>query len=145
MSDLIPGLLFGINDTWSIFFNTPVTPLMKDGCHQSRGLEDFFIQLEYAFYNKSTRCYVDQATILTNITFPTGSVRKKSDYRVRLPLPLSRSHLLPHNCELGVLYLSWRSADQFRPWDKNWGPVPVSIRHLERYRHAQRLDLCLDA
>ena len=76
VSDLIPGVLFGITDDWSIFFNTPVTPLMKNDKDQSRGLEDWFVQLEYAFYNKSTYCYQDQATVVANITFPTGSIRK---------------------------------------------------------------------
>lgn len=74
--DLIPSLLFGVTDDFSIFFAAPVTPLLEDGCHKSRGLEDFFIQLEYAFYEKSNRAYVDQATVVANITAPTGSVRK---------------------------------------------------------------------
>jgi hypothetical protein len=74
--DIIPSVLFGITDNWSIFFNAPFSPLMQDGCARSDGLEDFFIQLEYAFYNKSTKCYQDQATLVANITFPTGSIRK---------------------------------------------------------------------
>lgn len=74
--DLIPSVLFGITDDWSVFFNAPVTPLLRDGCHKSSGLEDFFIQFEYAFYNKSTATYIDQATLVANITFPTGSKRK---------------------------------------------------------------------
>lgn len=74
--DVIPGILFGINEEWSLFFNAPFTPIMRDGRHRSSGLEDFFIQAEYAFYNKKTPCYFDQATLVANITFPTGSVRK---------------------------------------------------------------------
>jgi len=76
ITDVIPSVLFGITDEWSIFFNFPFSPLMKDGKRRSSGLEDFFIQLEYAFYNKKNRCYTDQATLVANITFPTGSVRK---------------------------------------------------------------------
>ncbi len=76
MVDLIPSVLFGITDEWSIFFNFPWTPILRDGHHKSEGLEDFFIQLEYAFYNKSTYTYVDQATVVTNITCPTGSSKK---------------------------------------------------------------------
>lgn len=75
-TDVIPSVLFGITDEWSIFFNTPFTPLLRDGRHKSSGLEDFFIQLEYAFYNKSTSTYIDQATLVSNITFPTGSIHK---------------------------------------------------------------------
>jgi hypothetical protein len=74
--DLIPSVLFGVTKDVSIFFNFPFTPEIKDDGHRSSGLEDFFIQLEYAFYNKSTLTYTDQATILTNITVPTGSIKK---------------------------------------------------------------------
>lgn len=74
--DLIPSVLFGITDDWSIYFNAPFTPLLRDGGHRSSGLEDFFIQLEYAFYNKKTLTHADQATVLANITFPTGSIKK---------------------------------------------------------------------
>lgn len=75
--DLIPSVLWGIRDDLSIFYGVPLTPLVKDGRKQSRGLEDFFVQLEYAFYNKSTFTYVDQATVLGNIATPTGSILKK--------------------------------------------------------------------
>lgn len=74
--DLIPSVLFGITDNLSIFFNFPFTPIMQDGDFTSSGLEDFFVQGEYAFYNKSTTTYVDQATIVANITVPTGSSKK---------------------------------------------------------------------
>lgn len=74
--DLIPSVLFGITKDASIFFNFPFTPLMRDDGERSSGLEDFFIQLEYAFYNKSTSTYVDQATVLVNVTVPTGSSKK---------------------------------------------------------------------
>lgn len=76
ITDLIPSILYGATDNFSMFFNFPFTPLMRDGSHRSSGLEDFFIQLEYAFYNKKTYQYEDQATIVGNVTFPTGSVHK---------------------------------------------------------------------
>jgi hypothetical protein len=75
-ADLIPSVLFGITDTWSIYFNFPFTPGLRDGHNRSSGLEDWFVQLEHAFYNHSTADYVDQATFVTNLTVPTGSVRK---------------------------------------------------------------------
>ncbi len=74
--DLIPSILFGITEDWSVLFSIPVTPLFRDGPNRSSGLEDFFIQIEYAFYNKSTATYVDQATLVSNITVPTGSIHK---------------------------------------------------------------------
>jgi hypothetical protein len=76
VSDLIPSILFGITDDWSIYFNFPCTPCFQDGHDISRGFEDFFVQLEYAFYNKKTACSTGQATVVGNITFPTGSIKK---------------------------------------------------------------------
>lgn len=76
ISDAIPSVLFGITDDLSIYFNFPFAPYLKDGNSHSSGLEDFFVQLEYAFYNKKTYTYVDQATIVTNVTVPTGSTKK---------------------------------------------------------------------
>jgi hypothetical protein len=75
-TDLIPSVLVGITDDWSIFFNAPYGPQFKDGEHESSGWEDFFIQLEYAFYNKKTSTYIDQATVVANVTAPTGSSKK---------------------------------------------------------------------
>lgn len=77
VTDLIPSVLFGVTDEFSLLFNFPVAPVMKDGCDKSSGLQDFFVQAEYAFYTKKTHCYADQATILANITVPTGSARKQ--------------------------------------------------------------------
>lgn len=74
--DVIPSLLLGLSNNLSLFFTYAFTPLLKDGSQKSRGLEDYFIQLEYAFYNQSTAYYSDQATLLANFTTPTGSVTK---------------------------------------------------------------------
>jgi hypothetical protein len=74
--DLIPSVLLGITNELSLYFTFPFTPQLKDGSHRSSGLEDFFVQVEYAFYNQSTLTYVDQATVLANVTAPTGSIRK---------------------------------------------------------------------
>ena len=76
ITDLIPSILFGVTNEFSILLNFPSSPLMKNGCHSSNGFEDFYIQLEYAFWNKKTNTYVDQATIIANVTAPTGSVKK---------------------------------------------------------------------
>lgn len=74
--ELLPSVLFGITDDLSIFFVTPYAPELRDDGHSSNGLQDAFIQLEYAFYSKKTDSYEDQCTILGNVTFPTGSLRK---------------------------------------------------------------------
>lgn len=74
--DAIPSILFGITDELSIFYNVPFTPELRDGRDYSKGLEDFFVQFEYAYYNKKTRTYIDQATLVANMTTPTGSIHK---------------------------------------------------------------------
>lgn len=76
ISDVIPSFLYGISDELSILFNFPFSPEMLDGCQRSSGLEDFYCQLEYAFYNKKTKDYIDQATFVGNITVPTGDITK---------------------------------------------------------------------
>lgn len=76
VTDCIPSVLFGVTKDLSLFFNFPFTPVMRDGKNRSSGLEDFFVQLEYAFYTKSTKTYEDQATVVANITVPTGSIKK---------------------------------------------------------------------
>jgi len=76
ISDAIPGILFGINDDSSIFFNVPIAPEFRDGRAKSNGFEDCFIQYEYAFYQRKKPLYIDQATLVTNITIPTGSTKK---------------------------------------------------------------------
>ena len=75
-SDLIPSFLFGITNNFSIYFNFPFAPVLREDCYTSGGLEDFFIQLEYAFYNKSTVDYSDEATVVFNVTAPTGSSQR---------------------------------------------------------------------
>lgn len=75
--DVVPGVLYGITDDLSVFLNTPIAASFKEQGQSSSGLEDAFLQFEYAFYTKSTSRYSDQATIVTNISFPTGSAQKQ--------------------------------------------------------------------
>lgn len=74
--EVIPSYLYGITDKFSIFFNLPYAPKIRDEKAISAGLEDAFIQFEYSFYDASTKTYTDQATFVTNVTFPTGSTHK---------------------------------------------------------------------
>ena len=77
VSDVIPSVLYGITDEFSILFNFPFSPEMRDGCEKSSGLEDFYCRLEYAIYNKNTKDYIDQVTLVGNITIPTGDITKR--------------------------------------------------------------------
>lgn len=72
----LASVLFGVTDTFSILFTAPYTPYNKDAQHHAQGLNDCSIQLEYAFYLKSNYKYVDQATLVGSLLFPTGSARK---------------------------------------------------------------------
>lgn len=83
--DVIPSVLYGITDNLSIMLNTPFAASYKIGSNYSTGFEDAFVQLEYAFYNGSTSAYTDQATIVGNITFPTGSISKNPPTGVGSP------------------------------------------------------------
>lgn len=73
--DVIPALLYGITDDTSIIIGAPIAKYKQDN-NRSSGLEDAIIQLEKAFYAKSTSSFTEQATIVGNITLPSGSVQK---------------------------------------------------------------------
>lgn len=75
--DAIPNLLYGLTDNFSLNINIPIAVSFKNGNNHSSGLEDMFFQPEYAFYVQQTSKFVDQATIVGNITFPTGSNQKQ--------------------------------------------------------------------
>jgi hypothetical protein len=74
--DVIPGILWGIRDDFSLFVNAPFTPGDKEKKDRSAGWEDLFAQLEYAFYTGKQSQSVIQATLVANLTFPTGSSSK---------------------------------------------------------------------
>lgn len=72
-TDIIPSFLWGFNDQFSIYYNVPIGPSYKDRKHHSSGLEDVFVQFEYAFYSEAKKYFTEQATIVFNVTLPTGS------------------------------------------------------------------------
>lgn len=73
--NVVPSLLYGITDTFSIFLSAPIAHYEQNGQHSS-GIEDLSAQFEYAFYTKEDYTYSDEATVVTNVSFPTGSTRK---------------------------------------------------------------------
>lgn len=74
--DVVPSFLYAITDNFSVFFNVPVVAFKK-GRNHSYGLGDIPIQFEYAYYNKGHTCSSDLATIVANVTIPTGSSNKQ--------------------------------------------------------------------
>lgn len=73
---LTPTLLYGFTDELSLYLQVPIASRYKVEDHHSSGVGDVLIQLEYAFYTKAYTTYYDQATIVVNVTLPTGSSRK---------------------------------------------------------------------
>lgn len=76
LTDVVPSILWGIRDNLTLFLNFPFSPGNREFENHSSGLEDFFAQLEWAYYTKSTKCSSTQATLVGNISFPTGSALK---------------------------------------------------------------------
>lgn len=73
LTDIFPGILYGISDDWSIYFNAPFSPGNREEFYRSSGLEDIYLQLEYVFYSAQNSYSTDQATVVGSTIFPTGS------------------------------------------------------------------------
>lgn len=76
-SDIIPGVLYGITDKFSVFFNVPFAASYQEGDQCSSGVEDIFLQFEYAYYARNTSEFSEQATVLAFLSFPSGSTEKE--------------------------------------------------------------------
>jgi hypothetical protein len=74
-TDLLPGFVWGMTDAFSIFWSMPYAVTYKDRASHSSGIEDVFVQFEYAFYSLEKRYYTNQATLVCSVLFPTGSNR----------------------------------------------------------------------
>ena len=74
--DVMPNVLYGIRDDLSIFAGMPFAARYERGAAHSSGIEDMFVQVEYAFYNKDRPTYANQLTVVANMTVPTGSKNK---------------------------------------------------------------------
>lgn len=73
---LIPSILYAFTDDFSLFVSIPIDARNRQDCFHSSGGGDVFIQLEYAYYTKIDYTYINQATILGNVSIPTGSAKK---------------------------------------------------------------------
>lgn len=74
---LAPSVVYGITDELSILASLPLAVSYQYNNKRSAGLADAIVQLEYAFYSKSTAKYLDSATIVGNVFLPTGSSNKQ--------------------------------------------------------------------
>jgi hypothetical protein len=73
---LVPNLIYALTDSFSIYFANQINVRNREGEFHSTGVGDSTIQLEYAFYTKAYKTFYDQATVVTNVTIPTGSSHK---------------------------------------------------------------------
>jgi len=76
-ADINPTILYQITDNLSVFFNFPIAASYRQDNQHSSGLEDTLLQFEYAFYSKQNSRFSDQATVVTNVSFPAGSAQKQ--------------------------------------------------------------------
>jgi len=83
--DAIPAVVYGITNNLSAFFNIPIAISYKQDDSHSSGLEDMFLQFEYAISSKTTSDSSYQSTILANVTFPTGSTEKTPNTGIGAP------------------------------------------------------------
>lgn len=70
--NLTPSILWAFSDDFSVYFNAPYAVDYKAYGNHSSGLEDVYLQFEYAYYNTVTSSNAKQATIIANVTLPTG-------------------------------------------------------------------------
>lgn len=75
-TDVAPEILYGITDVFSIDLAVPYFIENKVENQRSQGVADSSIQLEYAFHNKLTSEYSQQATVVATAFAPTGSFNK---------------------------------------------------------------------
>lgn len=72
--DAVPNYIYGISDNLSIYVELPAfAPYYHDRNSHTSSLEDTVVQLEYAYYNNEETYYIDQATFVGALIFPSGS------------------------------------------------------------------------
>lgn len=75
-SDLTPSFLYAFSNKFSAYAVVPYAPSNRNGVHRSHGLEDSYLQFEYAFYERQNLKRALQATWVAYIGFPSGSANK---------------------------------------------------------------------
>ncbi len=73
MTSTTPSIIYGITDDLSILLGVPLALSFKENQEHSSGVQDSILQVEYAYINKTTKRYVEQDTIVVNLSIPTGS------------------------------------------------------------------------
>ena len=76
VAEVTPSIFYGVTKNFTLSLNIPVAAQLKAFGAQSSGIEDMWLQGEFAFYNRDRRRSVVQATLVTTLFFPTGSSKK---------------------------------------------------------------------
>ena len=74
--DIQNTLIYAFSDDLAILIDYSNAIRFRQNNNRSSGPEDLIIQMEYAPYTKENYTYIDQLTIVGNITIPTGSIKK---------------------------------------------------------------------
>jgi hypothetical protein len=77
--DLTPSFVYGLSDTASVYATLPFALHYQTGEEHSSGVSDASLQLEYAFYDKTNAFYLEEATLVTGVTVPSGSYNKSPE------------------------------------------------------------------
>lgn len=75
-NNLTPNIIYGILDELSATLFFPITLKAQSERSNSSGFGDLTLQLEYGFFSRSDINYAIQSTIVGNVQFPTGSIKK---------------------------------------------------------------------
>ncbi|HEX2978357.1 MAG TPA: hypothetical protein VHO47_04530 [Candidatus Babeliales bacterium] len=75
-TEINSGILYGINNSSSIFVLIESSPQYKVNNNRASGIEDMFIQYEYAPYFKRNYRSSDYFTVVATLFMPTGPVLK---------------------------------------------------------------------
>ena len=73
VSELIPIGIYGIRDNFSVLLSVPAVLRDKDGDTTASGFPSALLQFEYAPYENQTSTFVEQWTLVGNISIPTGA------------------------------------------------------------------------
>ncbi len=79
---VIPTVLHGLRDDFSLYIQLPIVAKFQENYGSiMRGVQDLLVQLEWAFYDKTTVDTTNQISLVGNMTVPTGS-SPELDFRV---------------------------------------------------------------
>lgn len=77
-TQVIPNFIYGIRDDFSLYAGIPIDTQFTSNHIHPTGMEDIFVQFEYAFHNKDKPTYANQATVVANVAIPYKASNRHS-------------------------------------------------------------------